>query len=188
MNWRKLFAPSEIFTESDKAELEKLEASTAKLRALSAKIDQEWPASTYRLDRLRELAGALAEDPDNAELYRRLEITACMPSALTSGYQHRDIALGRIGEKIEEIMAPESEIVRRVLRRALEKAEAELRKVEASERKTAEAEQFDYVPSGKVLALQGRVLALRNGVAQKYKSEGAVQNPEGWRVRLAEFL
>lgn len=188
MNWRKLFLSSEIFTETDKAELLRLEASTAKLRALAARIDQDWPAANNRLEKLGDLAAALAEDPENNDLYRKLEITACMPSALPSGHQHRDVVLGKLGQKIEEIMQPEAEVVRRVLRRALEKTESELRRVEASEKKTAESEGYDYVPSGKILALQGRVLSLRNGIAQKYKNEGSLQNPEGWRARLAEFL
>jgi len=38
------------------------------------------------------------------------------------------------------------------------------------------------------MALQGRVLELRNAIAAKYKFEGAIQEPSHWRERLREWL
>lgn len=188
MNWRNLFKPSDILTDADRAELEKLDASTAKLRDLQAKITREWPTAAERQSWLRDQAEELAKTPDDADLYRRMEITACMPDGLQTGWQHKEIVLGALGARIEEILQPSVEVVRRVLRRALSAAEAELKKVEARERKEAEAEGYNYSPSGKVQALQGRVLSLRNEVAAKYKFEGSVQDPAPWRERLAEWL
>ena len=118
-----------------------------------------------RMDRITGLAGQLAEDPKNEKLFQRMTITACMPSATNSGFQHLNGAKRPIEEKIGEIMAPQHAIIRRVLKRALDIAESELRKVEGKERKLAEDEGYDFVPSGKILALQKRILELRNGVA-----------------------
>jgi len=188
MNWKNLFKPAEILTASDRAELEKLDASTADLTALSDRILRDWTDAASRVDRIRDLAAELCARPNDAELYRRLEVAACMPSNIQTGYQHKEAALGAIGAAIEAKLEPSVEIVRRVLGRALEAAEAELRKTEKHERKLAEEEGYAYSPSGRVLALQGRVLELRNAVAAKYKHEGAVQNPGSWRQRLREWL
>ena len=188
MNWKNLIKPAEIFTANDRAELEKLDASTADLTALSDRIHRDWTDATSRIDRIRELAAELCTRPSDAELYRRLEVAACMPSNLHTGYQHKEAALGAIGAAIEAKLEPGAEIVRRVLRRALDAAEAELKKTEKQERKLADEEGYNFSPSGRVLALQGRVLELRNAVAAKYKHEGAVQNPGSWRERLREWL
>lgn len=188
MNWRNIFKPSEILTASDRADLERLEDSTKQLRELAARIDRDWPDSTSRISKIRDLTAELCTRPTDADLYRRLEIAACMPSNVQNGYQHREAALGEIGAAIETKLQPSVEIVRRVLRRALEQAEAELKRTEGKERKLADDEGYNYSPSGRVLALQARVLDLRNAVAAKYGHEGAIQSPGGWRERLAEWL
>lgn len=189
MSWLNIFKKGEIFTQGDRAELEQLEQKTADLRRVMAKIDREWPVATSRADRLRELAGQLAEQPDDQEVLHRLTITACMPSNLQNGYQHRDIVLGRLNEKMQEVMAPQHDIVRRVFRRALGVAEDGLRKTETAEKKVAKEEGVDFVPSGKVLALQKRILDLRNAIARPIPNEeGCIVPPEGWRERLSEWL
>lgn len=189
MNWKTLFKSSEVVTSADRLELEKLESGCESVRALAAKIDLEWTTSTSRIDRLRELGGAIAEDPANPELYRRLEITACMPSNLNHGWQHRDIVLDCLNKKIEQLMAPQHAIIRRCLSRALDQAEAELKKTTEKERRAAEAEGFPFSPSGKILALQQRILSLRNAVAAPVPGEdGCHQTPGDWRTRLAEWL
>jgi len=189
MSWLNVFKKTEILTAGDRAELEKLEEKTADLRRVAEKIDREWTTSTSRIDRLRDLAGQLAEKPDDQELLNRLTITACMPSNLQQGYQHREVVLGRLGEKIEEMMHPQHAIVRRVFRRALEVAESELKKVEAKEKKIAEDDGVQFVPSGKILALQNRILDLRNAIARPVPNEeGCLQNPGGWRERLHEWV
>jgi hypothetical protein len=189
MSWLSIFKKGEIFTQGDRAELEKLEEKTADLREVIEKIDREWPTSSSRQDRLRDLAGQLAETPKDAELIHRLTITACMPSNLQSGHQHRDIVLGRLGEKVEELMSPQHAIIRRVFRRALDVAEGELKRVESKEKKIAEDEGVQFVPSGKILALQNRILSLRNEIARPAPhEEGCHQHPGGWRERLREWI
>lgn len=188
MNWKSIFKTSEILTASDRLELEKIEDSTKQLRELAARIDRDWPDAPSRISKIRDLAAELCLRPTDPELYRRMETAACMPSVPASGYQHREAALGVIGEAIETKLEPSIAIVRRVLARALEQAEAELKRTEAKERKTAEDEGYGYSPTGRILALQARVLDLRNAVAAKYRHEGAVQNPGDWRVRLSEWL
>jgi hypothetical protein len=189
MSWLSIFKKGEIFTQGDRAELEKLEAGTNDIRRVVEKIDREWPTSASRLDRLRELAGELATRPNDQELMNRLTITACMPSGLQSGFQHRDVVLGELNRKIEELMSPQNTVIRRVLRRALDVAEAELKRVESKEKKTAEDEGVQFVPSGKILALQNRILELRNAIARPVPGEeNCLQNPGGWRERLGEWI
>ncbi|NBT35459.1 MAG: hypothetical protein EBT03_07955 [Betaproteobacteria bacterium] len=188
MNWKKLFPVGDILTASDRQELERLEAGTSELRELEARIDRDWTEANNRIDRIRDLAAMLCTRPKDTELYRRLEVAACMPSHPASGHQHKEAALGAIRAAIADKMLPEVPVVRRVLSRALDAAERELAKQEKKEREAAEAEDFNYSPSGRVLSLQQRVLELRNAVAARYSIEGAVQGPGGWRQRLAEWL
>lgn len=188
MSWLSIFKKGDILTQGDRDELQKIEASTDDLRKLSERIEREWCTSMERPTRLRELAEKLAQDPHDQEVFNRLTLTATMPSSLNSGWQHRDIVLGVLNEKIEERLQPSVDVVRRVYSRALGMAEAELKKVESREKREAETEGFTYSPSGRVQALQGRVLVLRNAIATKYKHEGAIQNPAPWQERLKEWL
>ena len=185
MNWKNIFKPAEIVTASDRAELERLEDSTKQLRELAARIDG-WPSRHGRIEHVRELAGRLADNPADPELYRRLELAATMPQEIDT---YRDAAQSEIGGRIEAAMHPQHAIVRRCLTRALEQAEAELKKTESRERKQAAEEDYSYTPTGKVLALQQRVLELRNAVAAPIPGEErCIQSPGSWRERLREWL
>jgi len=186
--WKTLFKPSEILTQSDRDELATLEKKTEPYRTILTRIDEDFVTSMNRIGKLQELAGKLAEDPTNEKIYQRMIHTACMPSSLQTGYQHMEAAASPIQAKIEEVLQPAAEIVRRVLKRALSVAEGELKKVEGRERKEAEEQGYNYSPSGKVMALQSRVMELRNAIASKYKFEGATQDQAPWRERLREWL
>lgn len=188
MNWNKLFGKTEILTDGDRAELEAIEKKTEPYRKVREKIERDFIPAVDRIGNLQGLAGELVKNPDDAELYERMIHVAAMPSDPRFGFQHREAAAAPFDAKIEEILEAAIPIVRRVLQRALNAAEAELKKIETRERREAEQEGYDYSPSGKVLALQHRVLELRNAIAHKYKHEGATQNPGGWRERLAEWI
>ena len=188
MIWNKLFAKGEILTEADKNELEALEKKAAPYRVVREKIDQDFVPAIDRIGRLQALAGMYVQDIKNDALYLKMIHTAAMPSDPRFGYQHREAAAQPFDAKIEEILLPTIDVVRRVLRRALSRAEDELKKTESKERKEAEAEGFTYSPSGRVQALQARVLDLRNAIACKYRHEGAVQGPGTWQERLREWL
>lgn len=187
MDWRKIFG-AEVVTAADRQQLEQLDKSTKSLRDLCAKIQEEWPDSMGRIARISDLAEKLAEQPTDQALYHQMTITACMPSGLQGGYQHRGAALGPIERKIDQLLAPGQGIVRRCLRRALEQAERELKKTEAAERQAAEVEDFDYSPSGRVLALQKKVLSLRNEVARPIYGEEGFNGIAPWTERLREYL
>jgi len=188
MIWDKLFAKGEILTAGDRAELEAIEKKTEPYRKVRQKIDRDFIPAMHRIGHLQGLAAEYINDIGNEELYQKMVVAACMPSNIQTGYQHIEAAAGPFDAKIGEILQETIPVVRRVLQRALSAAEAELRKVEGRERKDADQDGYNYSPSGKVLALQGRVLELRNGIAAKYKFEGAIQDPAGWRERLAEWL
>lgn len=189
MNWKALFRPSEILTAADHAELEGIEKKCEVYRRIRQRIDRDFVTSGDRLGYLQALAADLVRDPENAEIYERMIHTAAMPSHPHFGTQHRDAAARPFDAKIEEILEESVPIVRRVLTRALTATEAELKKTEAREKKEAEAEAYTYSPSGKVQALQARVLELRNAVACKYSHEAnVIQNPPPWQDRLKEWL
>ena len=188
MIWNKLFAKGEILTEADKHELEALEKKAAPYRKIRERIERDFVPAMHRIGHLQGLAGELVQDIENEDLYQRMIICACMPSNIQTGYQHLEAAKQPLDAKIEEVLLPSIDVVRRVLRRALSRAEDELKKTESKERKEAEAEGFTYSPSGRVQALQARVLDLRNAIACKYRHEGATQGPGSWQERLKEWL
>jgi len=186
--WKTLFKPSDILTQADRDELAALEKKAEPYRAIRARIDRDFIPAVDRIGNLQALAGQLVEDIGNEEIYHRMIHVAAMPANPLFGYHHREAAAVPFDQKIEEILRPSVDVVRRVLKRALDVAETELRKAEKQERKLAEEEGYNYSPSGKVLALQSRILDLRNGIAAKYKFEGATQDPAPWRERLSEWL
>jgi len=188
MNWKALFKPSEILTAADHAELAGIEKKTEPYRRIRQRIEQDFVPAIDRIGHLQALAADLVRDPENAGIYERMIHTAGMPSNIQTGYQHIEAAAGPFDAKIEEILQETIPIIRRVLTRALAATEAELRKIESREKKDAEQEGYTYSPSGKVQALQARVLDLRNSIAAKYNFEGAIQNPGPWQERLREWL
>jgi len=188
MNWKNLFKPGDILTDSDRAELQALEAKAEPYRKIREKVERDFVPAVDRIGNLQALAGLLVNEPDNVEIYHRMLHVAGMPSDPRFGYQHREAVAQPLDAKIEEILLPSVEIVRRVFRRALSRAEDELKRAEGRERAEAEKEGFAYSPSGRVQALQGRVLELRNAVACQYKHEGATQSPGPWQDRLKEWL
>ena len=187
MNWKGLFK-NEIVTASDKAALEKLDASTEKQRALCDRIREDFVTSVERIGRLEGLAGKIAENPDDEQVYQKLLITAAMPSWLPTGYQHRDTVLGVVEKRIDDLTSPQHLIVRKCLQRALAAAEDELKKQTAKEQAEAQKEGFDFVPSGRILALQNKILSLRNEIARPCPGEEFYRGLPHWRERLSEWL
>lgn len=188
MSWTNIFKRGEILTPSDRAELESLDKSTADLRKAIETIDREWPASMYRLDRLRELADQLGQNPRDESLMHRLTICACMPSSVQSGFQHRDVAIGKLSEHLSRKLNPQKVVIRRVFQRALEVAETELKRVEQRDKKIAQDDGVEFIPSGKILALQNRILELRNAVETYSEPLQDPPKPVGdWREILREW-
>lgn len=188
MIWNRIFAKGEILTPNDRSELEQIEKQAEPYRKIRERIEEDFVPAMHRIGKLQELAGRFVEDIGNEALYQKMLAVAGMPSDPRFGYQHHGCVAEVFDRKIEDILRPSVEIVRRVLKRALAKAEDELRRCESKERKEAESEGFSYMPSGRIQALQNKVLDLRNGIASKYKFEGAVQSPAHWKERLAEYL
>jgi len=189
MNWRNILNAGEIVTQNDRKELEHLDEATTELRELAARIDREWPTSANRGDVIRQLAVKLIQRPKDEKTFQMMTTAACMPSSLQFGFQHREWALAPINEEIERRLLPQHPIVRRCFRRALDQAEGELKKTEGGERKAAESEGYDFSPSGRVLALQRKVLNLRNEIAAPVPGEeNCIHAPPHWRERLREWL
>lgn len=188
MSWLSIFKKGDILTQGDRDELEALERKAEPYIKIRERIEGDFIPSMHRIGRLQELVGKFIDDPTNEELYQRMIVCACMPSNLQTGYQHLEAVKVPFDEKIEQIRQPSAEIVRRVLRRALDLAVSELKKTETKERREAETEAFPYLPSGRVQALQNRVLGLRNAIEAKYRFEGAIQDQPHWKERLKEWL
>lgn len=188
MNWKNLFKPSEILTQTDREELEQVEKRTLPFVKVREKIEKDFVMAPDRIGRLQAIAEDYIKNIQDESLYQRMLTVAGMPSHPATGYQHHSAVAVPFDQKIEEILNDSVPVVRRVLGRALSRAEDELRKIEKKEQDEAKTEGYAYLPSGKVQALQQRVLGLRNAVNEKYRFEGSTQNPPHWRERLAEWL
>lgn len=188
MNWKNLFKASEILTQADRDELEALDKKAEPFVVVREKIEKDFVTSINRIGTLQALAEEYANNIQNDSIYQRMLMVAGMPSTLGSGHQHRDCVVNVFDRKIEEIHNEGIPAVRRVLSRALSRAEVELKKIEQKEQDEARAGDYPYLPSGKIQALQQRVLGLRNALNEKYKNEGSVQSPPHWKERLREWL
>jgi len=111
-----------------------------------------------------------------------------MPSSLQTGYQHRDVVIGKLNEHLSRKLDPQKVVIRRVFKRALEVAEDELKRVEQRDKKIAQDDGVDFIPSGKILALQKRILELRNAVEMYSEPLQDPPRPVGnWREILREW-
>ncbi len=189
MSWTSIFKRGDILTPNDRLELEAIDRSASDLRGVISTIDQEWTASTYRLDRLRELADQLGKNPKDEGLMMKLTTCACMPSSLQGGFQHREVAIGKLTEHLNRKLFPQRKILCRVFQRALDVAESELKRVEQKEKRSAQDDAVDFIPSGKVLALQSRILELRNFVHLYSENEqDPPQSVGDWREILKDWV
>jgi hypothetical protein len=186
--FNKLFAKKEVVTEGDLAELAALETTVEKLRTARARAQADLVTASGRLEALRAAAEELARDCSNAALYEKVLRISAMPSNPATGWQHAEVVLTVLDAAIRERLQPAAEIVRRCLRRALSKVEAELAAAEKRERNEATAEGYNFSASGRILALQEKVLDLRNQVAARYQFEGALSDPGSWQERLAAWV
>ena len=190
MSWiGKILKGGDIFPESERKTLEALEAKCEPYKKILARINDEWVEALHRHGRIEALANQLAGDPTNDVIFQKMTVAACMPTDLRTGRNHLDFAEKPICERIDRIMAPERDFVRKVLQRALSLAESELRKIEKAEQKTAQEEGFEYIPSGKVASLQNEILGLRGAIKEPYPGEeNFYRHPGNWRERLKNYL
>lgn len=90
---------------------------------------------------------------------------------------------------MNQILLPTHAIVKRCLRRALEAALDELRTNTAKEEAAAAADGVEYIASGRILALQGKIRDLQNEIGTPTPDENEeAREPLNWRQRLADYL
>jgi hypothetical protein len=189
MDWSKIFGKSDHLSPSEKTALEDLDKNCIELRAWHKRISDTWPKNSEdRLGKIRSLSELFAKHPSEKLHDEILKIQNF--SAWPNGsWQGREALLDAINLEINRKMEPQYDICKRVLRRALSQAEDELKKVEKRDKAEAQEAGFEYSASGKVLALQKRILGLRNEIEAPTPFEaGCIVGPLHWRERLKEFI
>jgi len=185
---RKLFEGGKIFSDTDRGELAKMDDAAAPYTQLLDKLLPRLNGTQSRQDRLFTLAAQLVENPTDEKLAEEYRWCAALPSNPIFSLRHVEILTTAVSEKQRQLCEPQGAIVRRVFQKALARAEAELKKVETTEREEARAGGYDYSPSGRVLGLQQKVLQYRNEAAVPIPGEENYHGAPHWRQRLAEFL
>ena len=189
MDWSKIFGKSEHLSPSEKTALEDLDKSCLELKGWHKRVSDTWPKnSDDRLGKIRSLSELFATHPSE-KLHDEILMVQNFSAWPNGSWQGREALLDAIGLEISRKMEPQYDICKRVLRRALSQAEDELKKLEKRDKAEALEAGFEYSASGKVLALQKRVLGLRNDIGAPTPTEaGCVIGPLHWRERLKEYL
>lgn len=188
MNWKNIFGKKAIVTATDRAELEGLEKKCAGFETAFKTIESRFPTNIYkRGEDVGNAAVKYAEDPTEAN-FQKIILAGAFPS-FPHTHENLEAALSGIKKRMNEILLPTHAIVKRCLRRALEAALDELRTNTAKEEAAAAADGVEYIASGRILALQGKIRDLQNEIGTPTPDENEeAREPLNWRQRLADYL
>lgn len=178
MNIRKLFGSSEPITSQERQKLEALDASCKELREWLNRLPGLMPANREeRQQRLLLTAGEFARKP-SGESFAKVLAVASLPADKAS--EDFDAVANSLTKEIEGRMSPQEEIVRGILKRHLATLEKQYEATLAKEQEESRDFGIDFRPSGIIRGLEGKILELRNRIA----------NGDGrhWREALAELL
>ena len=180
MNFQKLFSTKLGPTPAEAKTLRDLDESTEPLKAWKDKVSQAFPATAEeRKSKIQALAVTFANKPDPAS-FEELKRTATLGQYAPTGRDDRNLILEALGGQIVQRMAPQGDIIRAVIRRSAEALEKQMREVTAREKKECDEVGIPWQASGVVMALQAKVLDLRN--------RGAKESFGHWKDELADLL
>jgi len=188
MNWKNILGKKAIVTATDRAELEGLEKKCAGFEAAFKTIESRFPTNIYKKgEDVANAAVKYAEDPTEAN-FQKIILAGAFPS-FPHTHENLEAALSGIKKRMNQILLPTHAIVKRCLRRALEATLDELRTNTAKEEAAAAADGVEYIASGRILALQGKIRDLQNEIGTPTPDENEeAREPLNWRQRLADYL
>lgn len=180
MNFQKLFQTKVGLTATEKKTLEALDNSTEPLKAWRDKVVQAFPATgEERRAKLQELAVAFANKPDQEGL-EELKKTATLGQNPTTSREDQALILAELEKRIAERMTPQAEVIRAVVKRSAGALERQMCEMMIREKKDCDELALPWQASGVVMALQAKVLALRN--------RGAKETFGHWKEELADLI
>lgn len=180
MNFQKLFSTKLGPTPAEAKTLRDLDESTEPLKAWKDKVAQAFPATgEERKSKLQALAVAFASKPNEVN-FEELKRTATLGQYAPTGRDDRNLILEALDGQIVQRMAPQADIIRAVIKRSAGALERQMCEMMIREKKECDEVGIPWQASGVVMALQAKVLDLRN--------RGAKETFGHWKDELADLL
>jgi len=180
MNWKKYFGGRESITAAERQKLEQIDQSIAPQREALEIVKKRF-SNSYETRRIwiRERSQAYASAPTPEKLDAIIEAASFNADALWAQLEF-EIVTGALHAVIDVKLGAGHETIRAIYRRELTRSEDELNSTQKTAKAKAEELGIEYTPDSIILALERRVLDLRNAVEKRQFAY--------WREELAGLL
>jgi hypothetical protein len=180
MNWKKYFGGREAVTAAERQKLEQIDQSvspqTEALEFVKARFSNSYQT---RLDWIRQRSKNYADAPTTEKFDLLIEAVGFNPDPRWAQLEG-EIVTGDLHAVIDTKRTAGYETIRAIYRRELTRSEDELNSTRKIAKAKAEELGIEYTPDSIIVALERRVLDLRNAVEKKQFAY--------WREELAGLL
>jgi len=180
INWKKYFGGREAITAAERQKLEQIDQSlspqTEALKTVKTRFSNSYET---RRGWIRERSEAYAASPTPEKFAHLLEAVSFNGEPLWAQLEFETVT-GYLQAVIDTKLSAGHETIRAVYRRELSRCEDELKTTTATNKGKAAELGIDYSPDSIALALERRVLDLRNAVAK--------EKFDYWKNELAGLL
>ena len=167
INWKKYFGGREAVTAAERQKLEQIDQSLSPQTEALALVKTRFSNSyETRRDWIRQRAEAYAASPTSEKFAAILEAASFNAEPLWAKLEFETVT-GALQAVIDLKLSAGHEVIRGVYRRELSRSEDELNSTRKTGKGKAEELGVEYSPDSIVLALERRVLDLRNAVAKE---------------------
>ena len=180
INWKKYFGGREAITSAERQKLELIDQATIPQReaieCVKARFSNGYET---RLDWIRQRSENYADAPTPEKFDSLLEAVGFNAEPRWAQLES-EIVLGNLHNVINTKLAASYSTIRAIYRRELSRCEDELKTTNAANKAKADELGIDYAPDSITIALERRVLDLRNAVAKEKFAH--------WKEELAGLL
>ena len=167
INWKKYFGGREAVTAAERQKLEQIDQSLSPQTEALALVKKRFSNSyETRRDWIRERSEAYASSPTPEKFAAILEAASFNAEPLWAKLEFETVT-GALQAVVDTKLSAGHETIRGIYRRELSRCEDELKSTTATNRGKAAELGIDYSPDSITLALERRVLDLRNAVAKE---------------------
>ena len=167
INWKKYFGGREAVTAAERQKLEQIDQSLSPQAEALALVKKRFSNSyETRRDWIRQRSEAYASTPTPEKFASLLEAVSFNADPLWAQLEG-DIVTGSLQAVVDIKLSAGHETIRAIYRRELSRCEDELKATTATNKGKASELGIDYSPDSITLALERRVLDLRNAAAKE---------------------
>jgi len=167
MNWKKYFGGRESITAAERQKLEQIDQAIAPQREALEIVKKRF-SNSYETRRIwiRERSAAYASAPTPEKLDAIIEAASFNAEPRWAQLEF-EIVTGALQAVIDTKLSAGHDTIRAIYRRELSRCEDELKTTTATNKGKAAELGIDYSPDSITLALERRVLDLRNAVVKE---------------------